>query len=141
MDQQLLVNTLQFGLFPSHCTNHTHHIMIKLLRHTAIGLAALMGLALVSCESTPNYSRPNRSSYSSAYKPQVTIRNRTNRSVLLGLRGPETRFISIPAYGSRTVNLRSGTYKYAANSSNTRTISGYKYFGTNKRYTWNFSRN
>ena len=60
---------------------------------------------------------------------------------MLGLRGPETRFISLPARGSRTVSLSSGLYKYAATAKNTNTISGYKSFGRDSQYTWNFSVN
>ena len=60
---------------------------------------------------------------------------------MLGLRGPEPKFISLPARGSRTVCLSSGLYKYAATAKNTNTISGYKSLGRDSRYTWSFSVN
>jgi len=39
------------------------------------------------------------------------------------------------------VYLKSGVYKYAAAAKNTRTISGYKAFSANPKYTWNFGVN
>ena len=54
---------------------------------------------------------------------------------MLGLRGPETKFISLSARGSRIVSLSSGLYKYAATATNANTISGYKSFGRDNRYT------
>jgi hypothetical protein len=76
-----------------------------------------------------------------AMKPQVTIRNNSNREIVLGVSGPETRFITIPARSSGTIALHSGTYKYAAKARNTPVISGYKTFGTDTRYNWNFGIN
>ena len=112
----------------------THSVLAALIAGSA--------LALSSCGSTKPAPRPT---YTQAprivYKPLVTIRNNSYKSIVLGLRGPETRFVSIPARGSRSVNLLSGTYKYAATAKNTNTVSGYKYFGTDRKYTWNFSVN
>ena len=111
-------------------------------RSIIAGLLALTALGLSSCGSSkpaprPSYSAPRKV----VFKPLVTIRNNSYKSILLGLRGPETRFVSIPARSSRSVNLYSGTYNYAATAKNTNTISGYKYFGTNRKYTWNFKVN
>ena len=39
------------------------------------------------------------------------------------------------------VSLSSSLYKYAATATNANTISGYKSFGRDNRYTWNFSVN
>ena len=112
------------------------------LRSVLTALIAVSVLFLASCGS----SKPApRSKYSQTprivFKPLVTIRNNSYKNIVLGLRGPETRFISIPARSSRSVNLRSGSYKYAATAKNTNTISGYKYFGTDRQYAWNFSLN
>lgn len=117
--------------------------MRKLHRLVVAVLLAAGTLAVTSCGNT---SPPPRRTVSTAprsvvFKPLVTIRNNSYKSILIGLRGPETRFVSIPARSSRSVNLLSGAYKYAATANNTKTISGYKYFGTNKRYTWNFNIN
>lgn len=85
----------------------------------------------------PSYSAPRKV----VFKPLVTIRNNSYKSILLGLRGSETRFSSIPARSSRSVNLCSRFHKYAATAKNTNTISGYKYFGTNRKFNWNFKVN
>lgn len=116
--------------------------MRMFLRPLAALAIAASTFVFSSCESS---SPPPRQSSSQtirvAYKPLVTIRNNSYKSIMLGLRGPETRFISIPARSSRTVSLTSGSYKYAATAQNTNTISGYKYFGRNSTYTWNFGVN
>lgn len=69
------------------------------------------------------------------------MRNNSYKSIMLGLCGPETKFISLPARGSRTVSLSQGLYKHAATAPNANTISGYKSFGRDSRYAWNFSVN
>ncbi len=104
---------------------------------------ALSPVILTSCGSTKPAPRRNYSNPAPriAYKPRVTIRNNSSRNIYLGLRGPETRYISLPARSSRGVNLRSGAYKWVATAKNTRTSSGYKYFGRNRAYTWNFRMN
>ncbi len=107
----------------------------------ALAIAAT-SLVFSSCGSpTPAPRKTYTSAPRVAFKPLVTIRNTSYKNIMLGLRGPETRFISLPARGSRTVSLSSGSYKYAATAKNTNTISGYKYFGRNSRYTWNFNVN
>ncbi|HBE96137.1 MAG TPA: hypothetical protein DDW68_03055 [Verrucomicrobiales bacterium] len=98
-------------------------------------------LIFSSCGPFPTPSGSYTPSPRVAFKTLVTIRNNSDKSIMLGLRGPETKFISLPARGSRTVSLSSGLYKYAATTKNTNTISGYKSFGRDSRYTWSFSVN
>ena len=117
-------------------------MMRNLTRFIVATLIAASVFTFSSCGSSNSSSnRRNEVSRPVVYKPLVTIRNNSSKSILLGLKGPETRFVSIPARSSRQVNLLSGSYKYAATAKNTKTISGYKYFGTNNRYTWNFNIN
>lgn len=101
---------------------------------------ALTTLFFSSCAPT---TTPSRSSTYTSYaqKPRVTIRNNSYKTIVVGVQGPERRFITVNPRSYRVVYLRSGSYKYAAAAKNTRTISGYKYFGPNKRYTWNFGVN
>lgn len=114
--------------------------MKKIIQLTVMASVALSGMFVSSCAPPPAPSRP---AYSTTYvqKPRVTIRNNSYRSIAVGVKGPETRMISVPARSSRTVYLRSGVYKYAAAARNTRTISGYKSFSANRKYTWNFGVN
>lgn len=42
--------------------------------------------------------------------PTITVRNESSDSVLAKLRGPSSGSVSIPAGGSRTVNVRGGNY-------------------------------
>ena len=115
------------------------------MRRFSRPLAALVILAtsliFFSCSPSPTPRRNDTPTPRAAFKPLVTIRNNSHKSIMLGLRGPETKFVSLPAHGSRTVSLNSGLYKYAATAKNTNTISGYKSFGRNSRYTWNFNVN
>ena len=105
----------------------------------AMAAVVVTGILSSSCAPAPT---PSRSTYrpSTVYvkKPVVKIRNHKYTTLVVGVRGPETRFISVPARSSRTVVLRSGVYKYAATARNTRTISGYKAFSANRSYTWDF---
>ncbi|MCP5534955.1 MAG: hypothetical protein H7A51_01840 [Akkermansiaceae bacterium] len=114
--------------------------MKKLIQLTALATIALTSLFVSSCGPT---STPSRSSASTTYvqKPKINIRNNSYRNIVVGVDGPERRFISVPARSSRIVYLRSGVYKYAAAANNTRTISGYKAFSANQSYTWNFGVN
>ncbi|YCM43775.1 hypothetical protein V2O64_20930 [Verrucomicrobiaceae bacterium 227] len=105
--------------------------------------AALMALGVAGLSSCSPASQPPVSSQPTSapviYKPRVTIHNDSYKNIVLGLRGPETRFVSIPARESRSVELLSGNYKYAATARNTNTISGYKFFGSDRSYNWNVS--
>lgn len=114
--------------------------MKKIIQLTAMVAIALTSVFVSSCGPTPT---PTRSSASTTYvqKPRITIRNNSYRSIVVGVEGPERRFITVPARSSRLVYLRSGVYKYAAAAKNTRTISGYKAFSANRSYTWNFGVN
>lgn len=115
---------------------------LPLHRIILVTLFSVASLGLTNCSSTsPKPTTTYTPSRKVVFKPLVTIRNNSYKSIMLGLKGPETRFISIPARSSRSVNLYSGSYKYAATAKNTNTISGYKYFGTNRKYTWNFKIN
>ena len=42
--------------------------------------------------------------------PTITIRNESSETVVATLRGPSADLVSIPAGGSRTVNVRGGNY-------------------------------
>ena len=118
--------------------------MISLKQASRIVLGAIVAASTLSFTSCTDPSQSSRSSNSynrTVYKPLVTIRNNSYRQITIGLQGPEKRFVTIPARSSRSVNLLSGNYAYAAAAPNTRTISGYKYFGTDRQYTWNFNVN
>ena len=111
--------------------------MRSLTRFIIAALITVPSLGLLSCATTkpsppPTSSQPPRI----AYKPLVTIRNNSYKNIVLGLRGPKTRFVSIPARSSRSLNLLSGNYKYAATAKNTNIISGYQYIGTDRKYSW-----
>lgn len=107
---------------------------------TALMVIAVTSMFVSSCGPTP---APSRSSSYTSYvnKPRVNIRNNSYRNIVVGVEGPERRFISVPARTSRVVYLKSGVYKYAAAAKNTRTISGYKAFSANQKYTWSFGVN
>ena len=115
--------------------------MKKVIQLSALAAIVLTSMFVSSCATPP--PAPSRPATYTTYaqKPRVTIRNNSYRNIVVGVRGPETRMISVPARSSRTVYLRSGVYKYAAAARNTRTISGYKSFSANRRYTWNFGVN
>ncbi len=113
--------------------------MKKTLQLTTLLAIALTSMFMSSCGTTPAPSKPISTTY--VQKPRVTIRNNSSRSIAVGVEGPERRIVSIPARTSRTVYLKSGVYKYAAAAKNTRTITGYKTFSANRKYTWNFGVN
>lgn len=111
--------------------------MKKILQLTALATIAASSMIISSCgSSTP--SQPSYSTTRYVNKPVVTIRNVTYKTIVVGVQGREKRFITVPARSSRTVYLKSGTYKYAAAARNTRTLTGYKTFYANKRYNWTF---
>lgn len=74
-------------------------------------------------------------------KPQVTIHNHSERDIVVGVDGPESRFIEVPAGAHRKVYLRSGAYKYAVAAEHISPVTGNKTFKANHRYTWNFGVN
>ncbi|BDS06204.1 hypothetical protein NT6N_12440 [Oceaniferula spumae] len=115
--------------------------MKKILQLTTMISVAVTTMFMSSCDTpTPKRTTPT---YTTTYqqKPRVTIQNNSYRNIVVGVEGPEKRFVSVPARTSRTVYLRSGVYKYAAAARNTRTISGYKAFSANRSYTWKFGVN
>lgn len=102
-------------------------------------LMALFSLFLVSCGSADPAPNTVDSQPGVIYQPQVTIKNNSYKDIMVGLRGPETLFVSIPARSSKSISLVSGNYKYAATAANTNTVSGFKFFGSNEHYLWNLS--
>ncbi len=108
-------------------------------RFAAMAAVVLASIFISSCtQPAPVSSRPAYTPTTYVLKPRITIRNNTYKTLVVGVRGPESRMVSVPARSSRLVTLRSGVYKYAAAAKNTRTISGYKTFTANRSYTWNF---
>ena len=105
-------------------------------------LATLFSIAAInftSCgTSNPTEKTTNTHTCKIVYRPLVTIRNNSYKLIILGLQGPETRLVSIPARSSRSINLISGSYKYDAKAQNAKTTSGYKYFSSNRKYQWTF---
>ena len=112
--------------------------MKKLIQLSIITAVAFTSMFISSCAPTPT---PSRTSSTYVNKPRITIRNNSYRNIVVGVEGPERRFISVSSRSSRVVYLKSGVYKYAAAAKNTRTISGYKSFSANRRYTWSFGVN
>ena len=108
---------------------------------TALAIAA-SSFVFSSCGSSdPPPKQPTTQTIRVAYKPLITIRNDYYKSIMVGVKGPETRFFSIPARSTKTVSLSSGSYKYAATAKNSNTISGYKHFERNRSYSLNFGSN
>lgn len=112
--------------------------MKRLMQFAAMAAVVLSGVLATSCTPPPAPTRTVYRPTTYVNKPVITIRNNSYKSIVVGVQGPERRFIAVPARSRRTVVLRSGVYKYAAAARNTRTISGYKSFAANRRYTWNF---
>ena len=71
-------------------------------------------------------------------KPLITIRNMSNRDIMVGVRGPETQMISIPKRAKRTISLPPGNYKWAATAEKTETQVGSKSFALGQQYVWDF---
>lgn len=124
-------------------TNNNQHKMKKLLHISCAAALALPCLFFSSCFSpAPPKAKPNYIPTSTKQlQPRVTIRNNSKRNIVVGVRGPETRYIKVASDSSRTVYLRPGVYKYAAAAPKTKTIKGYKAFTVNKSYTWSFGVN
>lgn len=114
--------------------------MKKFIQWSGLATIMMASMFVSSCAPTPAPSNPNTyTSYTE--KPRIVIRNNSYRDIVVGVEGPEKRFISVSARSSKTVHLKSGVYKYAAAAKNTRTISGYKSFAANRNYTWKFGVN
>lgn len=110
------------------------HEALPQLRLLAVVCAIL---SLVSCSYTHPDLRP-RPSRKAVLKPQVTIHNHSERAIVVGVDGPESRFIDIPASSHRKIYLKSGAYKYAVAAEHISPVTGHKTFKANHRYTWNF---
>lgn len=116
-------------------------IMRSLFRSLAPALLAISTLTFASCSSNQPAPDPSYSAQRVTVKSRITIKNNSYKNVVLGLKGPETRFISIPARSSKSINLYSGVYKYAATAQGMNVVKGFKEFGTDRSYIWNFSIN
>jgi len=114
--------------------------MGKTVQQLTLLLAALSGLMIASCAhiSPVNKSKHGRKP---VFKPKVTIKNGSDREIVVGVDGPESRIIKIPARASRVIYLKSGAYKYAVAAENIDAVSGKKTFKPNHQYTWNFGVN
>lgn len=111
--------------------------MKKTFQHFTTLLVVSMGLLVVSCSYTHPSLRP-KLSRKAVLKPQVTIHNHSDRDIVVGVDGPETRFVDIPAGNHRKLYLKSGAYKYAVAAEHISPVTGHKTFKPNHRYTWNF---
>lgn len=114
--------------------------MKTLLKITALITVAAASLFVSSCDH-PTSASPAAVAPTDVKKPRITINNNSDRDIVVGVEGPEKRYINVPARSSREVSLKSGDYKYAAAAKKTRTISGYKTFNVNKSYSWDFGVN
>ncbi|MEJ6561106.1 MAG: hypothetical protein QNL77_08350, partial [Akkermansiaceae bacterium] len=72
-------------------------------------------------------------------KALITVRNLSERDIMVGVRGPETQMISIPMKAKRTISLPPGTYKWAATAEKTETQVGNKAFEAGQQYVWDFN--
>jgi hypothetical protein len=108
-------------------------------RFSCLGILAMVtaSVLLASCSYThPDLRRkPSRKVVS---KPQVTIHNHSQKDIVVGVDGPESRFIEIPEGEHRKIYLKSGNYKYAVAAEHISPVTGHKTFKPNHRYTWNF---
>jgi hypothetical protein len=128
-------------------------MMKKTFQHFTTLLVVSMGLLVVSCSYTHPSLRP-KPSRKAVLKPQVTIHNHSDRDIVVGVDGPESRFVDIPAGSHRKLYLKSGAYKYAGShrklylksgaykyavaAEHISPVTGHKTFKPNHRYTWNF---
>lgn len=106
-------------------------------RYLSLLTVICAGLSLVSCSYTHPDLRP-RPSRKAALKPLLTIHNHSERAIVVGVDGPESRFIDIPASSHRVLHLKPGAYKYAVAAEHISPVTGDKTFKANHRYTWNF---
>lgn len=72
-------------------------------------------------------------------KALITVRNMSQRDIMVGVRGPETQMISIPKQARRTIALPPGSYKWAATAEKTETQVGNKDFASGQQYVWDFN--
>ena len=114
--------------------------MSRLMQYLAMLLTVISGLMIVSCShiSPVGQSKHGRKL---VFKPKVTIENSSDREIVVGVDGPESRIIKVPARASRVIYLKSGAYKYAVAAENIEAAAGSKTFKPNHQYTWNFGLN
>ena len=111
---------------------------MKKAHHVLVLLALTWGASsVVSCSYTHPDLRP-KPSRGDALKPHVTIHNHSQQDIVVGVDGPESRLIAIPAGNHRKIYLRSGAYQYAVAAEHISPVTGHKTFKANHRYTWNF---
>ena len=113
--------------------------MSSLTRPLFAALIALSATAFTSCSTPVETASINAQAPNGEYKPMVIIQNESAKKIMVGLEGPETRSVSIPARASRAINVLAGTYKYAVSAKNSKTISGTKQFESDRKYDWNFN--
>jgi hypothetical protein len=114
--------------------------MSRLMQYLAMLLSVISGLMMASCShiSPVGQSKHGRKL---VFKPKVTIENSSDREIVVGVDGPESRIIKVPARASRVIYLKSGAYQYAVAAENIEAASGSKTFKPNHQYTWNFGLN
>jgi hypothetical protein len=111
--------------------------MKKTFQHFTLLFVAFSALLVVSCSYTHPSLRP-KPSKKAVLKPQVTIHNHSQQDIVVGVDGPESRFIEVPVGEHRKIYLKSGNYMYAVAAEHINPVTGHKTFKPNHRYTWNF---
>jgi hypothetical protein len=71
---------------------------------------------IFSNQNTGKLPATNRTGNNSSTESSVAITNNTGYTLVLRYSGPSVKKVSIPSYGTRTVNLSSGRYKVAASA-------------------------
>ena len=114
--------------------------MSRLMQYLAMLLTVISGLMIVSCShiSPVGQSKHGRKL---VFKPKVTIENSSDREIVVGVDGPESRIIKVPARASRVIYLKSGAFKYAVAAENIDAADGSKTLKPYHQYTWNFGLN
>ncbi|MGJ8695983.1 MAG: hypothetical protein ACSHYF_06680 [Verrucomicrobiaceae bacterium] len=72
------------------------------------------------------------------YQPEITLRNLSPKQIMVGVKGPETKMIPVPAKSKLTIDLPAGTYNWAATAQNSPVETGTKTFEINQKYLWDF---
>ena len=117
------------------------HAMSRMAKKRLVWLlVTLSSMVIISCAhiSPVGHSKHGRKL---VFKPKVTIENSSDREIVVGVDGPESRIIKVPARASRVIYLKSGAYQYAVAAENIEAASGSKTFKPNHQYTWNFGLN
>lgn len=102
-------------------------------------LIALSATAFTSCSAPIETASIDAQAPNGEYKPMVVLQNESAKKIQVGLAGPETRSVSIPARSTRSINVLAGDYNYTLSAKNSKTISGTKQFESDRKYDWNFN--